>query len=370
MDLKYWHLYFIVSFSQNFVTGWGTYSLTANQKVIMEWISQVYNERIINDQFSDKVILIFSILNSINGIGSVLGSIFILPLADTHGRKLLLAICTFCNILYTVLFAISKPVNSVIPMMIGRLFIGVNLTLQANVIVYLNEITNVKSRGLVMSLVMAWFLFGFLVQNGVALEVVLGTENTWNYVQLISVLFLLPEILIFKWIPESIGFLNNQGNIDQVKQICQSLYGTDDEKIIGLDFDKASDPTKSIDTKNVTWSELWTNKTLLKVVIYILIFVILDQGAGVVQISFYSTEIIRNFEFSTLMSQIFSIIFTVLRVAGSVLGSFLTGKISRKLNLQISLVGVIIFNVALFVLGFLERTTVVSVLELRARFLF
>lgn len=368
MELRYWPLYFIISISQIFVTGWGIYSLTANQKIIMEWISQVYHEEIINNQFSDKVILIFSILNSINGVGSIIGAIFILPLSDKYGRKIVLAICTFCNLLFTVLFVISKPINSVIPMMIGRVILGIPFALQANILVYLNEITNVRLRGLVMSLGMAWFLIGFVTQNTLALEVVLGTEKHWNYVQLIPILFVIPELLVFKWIPESIGFLNNQGKLNQVKQICQSLYGTDDEKIIGLDFDKSSDPNKSIDTKNVTWSDLWTNKTLLKVVIYILIFVILDQGAGVVQISFYSTEIIRNFEFSTLTSQIFTIVFTVLRVMASVFGSFLTTKIKRKLNLQISLFGVIIFNVALFILGFLERTTVVSIFELRIKF--
>lgn len=238
-----------------------------------------------------------------------------------------------------------------------------------NIIIYLNEITSVERRGLVMSLGMAWFLFGFVVQNTLALEVILGTRQSWNYVQLCSILFLLPEILCFRYIPESIGFLYNRGQYQKIQKICHDLYQTDekDEKSaaeIGLDLDPKQQNISSIDTKHVAWSELWTNSTLKKAVIYIIIYIIFDQGVGVVQISFYSTEIIQSFNFSTLMSQIFSIIFTILRVVASILGSYLTTKISRKLNLQISLFGVIIFNLALFILGCLQRTQLISIFEL------
>lgn len=70
LNLNYWTLYFILSFSQTFVTGWSMYSLTANQKIIMEWISDIYQDTYENDEFSDRVLMIFSILQSINGVGT------------------------------------------------------------------------------------------------------------------------------------------------------------------------------------------------------------------------------------------------------------------------------------------------------------
>lgn len=315
--------------------------------------------------FSDQVLFIFSVLTAIGGLGCIFAAIFILPLSDKYGRKLVLSINTWCNIIYTILFVISKPLNSVIPLIIGRIIIGIPLALQANVLVYLNEITSVQMRGLVMSLGMAWFLFGFIVQNVLALEIVLGNQKYWDFIQLFSLLFLLPELILYKWIPESIGFLHNQGQDQKVSQICRTLYGKAANDTLGLDFDQKSDQNnKSIDTQHVSWSELWTNKTLLKAVIYISIYGILDKGTGVIQMSFYTTEIIRNFNFSTLLSQIFTIMFTIFRVLATVLGSWLTTKINRKLNLQISLVGIVGFNLLLFILGFIQRTTTISILEL------
>lgn len=360
MSLTYWPVYLILSLSQIFVTGWGIYSLTANQKVIMQWISEVYQDSYHQNQFSDRVTLIFSILNSINGIGSILGAILVMPLSDKYGRKVVLLISTLCNIVYTLLFFIAKPTNSIISLIIGRLIIGIPLALQSNVLVYLNEITSIPRRGLVMSLGVFWFVLGFLVQNLLALEVVFGTTETWNYVQLFSIVFLLPEIFCFKWIPESIGFWHNLGELDQVKRIVKSLYGTNDTTQLDLDFDQKLDASQNIATTRTSWTELWSNKTLLKCTIFVLIYCIFDMSTGVLTISFYSTELIRSFDFDTLTSQLFTLLFTFLRVLASLLGSWLTKKIKRKLNLQISILGILFFNAILFGLGFIAPSENIS----------
>lgn len=203
-----------------------------------------------------------------------------------------------------------------------------------------------------MALSIFWLLSGFLVQNFLSLEIILGTAESWHYVQLLSVVFSLPEILTFKWIPESIGFLNNQGLHEQVKNITKSIYGTDDIHKLGLDFDQKTCQNQDISTQNVSWKEFWTNKTLLKLTIFVLIYCLLDMSTGVITISFYATEIIRSFEFNTLTSQLFTMLFTLFRIVASLLGSYLTKKIKRKLHVKISIIGILIFNLLLFILGF------------------
>lgn len=142
MRIKYWPLYLILSLSQSLVTAWGLFSLTANQKVLMEWISDIYQDVYSENQFSDRVLLIFSVLNSITGIGSVLGIFFVAPWSDKYGRKFVLAISTISNIAYSVLFFISKPLNSIVPMIIGRVIIGIPFALQSNILVYRVELNN------------------------------------------------------------------------------------------------------------------------------------------------------------------------------------------------------------------------------------
>lgn len=214
-----------------------------------------------------------------------------------------------------------------------------------------------------------WFIFGFLIQNLLALEIILGTSKNWNYVQLISIVFLIPEIVCFKWIPESIGFLQNLGKIEQVKEIAHSLYGTENLSILGLDFDQKSSENQNISTTQISWKNLRSNPTLLKCSIFVIIYCIFDMSTGVITFSFYSTEIIRSFEFSTLTSQLFTMLLTFLRLLASLVGSVLTRKIKRKFNLQISIIGILIFNTILFILGFFgknsnQKNSVIQISEL------
>lgn len=367
MRLKFWPLYFILNFSQIFVSGWSLYSLTITQKVIMMFISDIYQDDY-SQGFSTRVTIIFSILNAICGLGSVLAAIFILPLADRYGRKSVMLISTVCTIMYTVCYTISKPLNSIVPLMVGRVILGVPLCCNANLLTYLNENCTIKARGYMMALQLGWFFVGYLVQNIISLEVILGSTDLWNYTQLVALIFIVPELICFYWIPESIGYLDSRGQHDAAVRVSVSLYGENHN----LNFDlqnssgrKTSCPAEIASTSHqppeivednqpMTFSNVWKDKTLLKSLIYISCYIVFHTASGTIQIGFYSAEIIRSFNFTTLQSQCFTLIFTVVRILGCAVGGYLAKIWKRRLQLQTSIIWVIISNLVLFALGFFK----------------
>lgn len=237
---------------------------------------------------------------------------------------------------------------------------------------------------------------GNIFQNILNFEgVVMGTEKLWNFVPLISLLFLLPEILFFKSLPESVGFLKNKHKFAAIKKVIHNLYGKNvneidvdldgnNEKILnsvesitprnsdlksrpsivqrlsvtfGLDFeDSDSDAVHSqkLNSKIMTFKEVAKNKPFLRAIIYTIIFQIFDVFSGTLQISFFATQIISSFNFTNFYSQVFYLVFTLTRLIGSLIGSFLMKKMTRSLQLKISILGCIFCNLLLFGLGFLD----------------
>lgn len=226
-----------------------------------------------------------------------------------------------------------------------------------------------------------------MIQTVLGLTVVLGQPDLWHYNPLIMLVFLLPEILLLHKIPESVGFLQQTGQIEKARRASVTLYGKD---LSEIDYDlddnvsirrkqstgsalqnrptqmstrRNSDPsvTKNpeVDMSNQTsYSEIFKNHTLLKISIYIFIFNIFCCGIGGLQVERYATEIISSFNFSTLMSQIFTIILLIAKFLGALLASFLIKKIDRRHMMFLTVSGCLISTVVLLVIGLvLDSTT-------------
>lgn len=374
------------------------------------WLTKIQNQTVtytVDGLFepSDQILLIFSILVAFPFLAAIPASIFLLPLAEKFGRKSLFLVMILIHILHNLLFVIAKPLNSYIPLIFSRLILGLGWGISANVIIYLGEISTIKNRGMVQSSYNVWFLGGSIVQNLLGLEVVMGTEKLWNYVPLCALVFLVPIIFTFRHIPESLSFLNKKSTFEEVRRVSQTLYGVDPEdldldlahdedgemqskrnsvmarkrrsvleegqsvqdskpppkrsslkgrlsKISGIqDYDKFEEDKN---TKNIGLKEVWNNKPLLKATIYTLILTLFDEWAGLTQIAMFATAIIRTFNFSILLSQMFQLGFNLIRLLGAFLGAYLAKKITRKINLLISSLGCLSCHAALFVLGFYE----------------
>lgn len=98
---------------------------------------------------SDKILLIFSVLQSISFATSILSSMYIFPLAEKYGRKFLFLVMTLMNISHSLLLCLSKPFNSLALMIMSRLVYGICWGLSSNIVIYFGENSTITNRGLV-----------------------------------------------------------------------------------------------------------------------------------------------------------------------------------------------------------------------------
>lgn len=161
-----------------------------------------------------------SYLTVIPLIGAICGASGTGLIIDVVGRKKLLV---YSSIPFIVSWLLVGVATSSTLMFVGRFIAGVFDGLSFTAVpMYLGEIAEPKTRGLLASVCPVSIVFGILLIN------ILGTYLPLDTVAFISTSFPLLLLLTFSWMPESPYFYLMRGKLKEATHSLQALRGYED----------------------------------------------------------------------------------------------------------------------------------------------
>lgn len=153
-------------------------------------------------------------------IGAIFGALGTGMIVDFAGRKRLVV---YSSLPFIASWLFIGLASSPTFMFIGRFMAGVSDGLSFIAVpMYLGEIAEPKTRGLLASVCPVSIVFGILLIN------ILGSFLPLDTVAFISIIFPVLLLLIFSWMPESPYFYLMRGKVKEARQSLQKLRGCDD----------------------------------------------------------------------------------------------------------------------------------------------
>ena len=158
-------------------------------------------------------------LGSVALFGMMIGAMALGSLADRYGRKKMIALCLVLFSLFTFLcgFAQNPPQFAIMRFIAG---VGIGGAMP-NLVAMMAEYSPKRMRSTMVSLMFSGYAIGGMLSAGLGIMIVPSMGWEWMFYLGIIPLFLLP--LIWKFLPESLGFLMRQGKEAEVRKILPKV---------------------------------------------------------------------------------------------------------------------------------------------------
>lgn len=191
-----------------FQFGFNTGVINAPQKVLEEFIANVYKSRTgdwISEELRD---FIWSITVSVFAIGGMLGGILAPTVANWCGRKTGLILNNTVAVLGVTLMSSSQLAQSIECLIFGRFFIGLNCGLNTALVpMYLSEIATVNLRGALGTVSQLGVTIGLLFSQVLGLKNFLGTKELWPFLFGFAFVPAILQLIMLPFCPESPRYL-------------------------------------------------------------------------------------------------------------------------------------------------------------------
>ena len=149
----------------------------------------------------------------------MIGAMALGSLADRYGRKKMIALCLVLFSLFTFLCGFAQnPTQFAIMRFIAGVGIGGAMP---NLVAMMAEYSPKRMRSTMVSLMFSGYAIGGMLSAGLGIMIVPSMGWEWMFYLGIIPLFLLP--LIWKFLPESLGFLMRQGKEAEVRKILPKV---------------------------------------------------------------------------------------------------------------------------------------------------
>ncbi|XP_073969394.1 solute carrier family 2, facilitated glucose transporter member 1-like isoform X2 [Rhodnius prolixus] len=195
-------------FGSSIPVGFNIGVVNTPSKIIKQWCNESVISRYgiaLSEQHLDNL---WSAIVSIFLIGGMIGSLVGACVADKVGRRGAMVVGGITALLAAVLFIISKPLNSVEVMLLGRLLAGLSGGLVTAVMpMYLTELAPVNLRGATGTFCPLGLCLGVLMGQIMGLPFILGREEAWNYLLGFYAMLILISGMALPWLPESPKYL-------------------------------------------------------------------------------------------------------------------------------------------------------------------
>lgn len=191
-----------------FQFGYNTGVINAPQKVLEEFIANVYKQRTGKWISEELIDLIWSLTVSIFAVGGMLGGLLAPALANWCGRKTGLVLNNTVAVLGVTLMSSSQLSQSIECLIAGRFFIGLNCGLNTALVpMYLSEISSVKMRGALGTVSQLGVTVGLLFSQVLGLKQILGTKDYWPFLFGFAFIPTILQLIMLPFCPESPRYL-------------------------------------------------------------------------------------------------------------------------------------------------------------------
>lgn len=229
-----------------------------------------------------NVSLLNSIITSSATLGMIVSLFFILPLADTKGRKMTVIygrfIITLAASSCQLLSALTQASEIYI---LGQIFNGLQLPLRMFVtVLYITECAPDKYRGLPPTALIFSDVIGQLIMFSVASPSLLGNQSKWFIFPLAVLMSSIVNFAMSVRLPESPKWLVRQNRLEEAAQAIRFYQGED---VCLNDVLTSYIKEKNLTQEDkISFRQIWENETMreaLKVLWSVSMFLILDSGA-------------------------------------------------------------------------------------------
>ncbi|KGL79184.1 Solute carrier family 2, facilitated glucose transporter member 11, partial [Tinamus guttatus] len=316
-------------------------SVVTNSHFIFQHIRKFINETWIERKGSPlppkTIMLLWSLIVSVYGIGGLLGSLCCGYLT-TRYRKKKCQICTnLIMLVAALLMAFSKTAKSFEMILAGRFLYGVGSGFSLNIHPqYAGEISPKKLRGFTNSTVAVFLTLGKLAGQVIGLREILGGEALWPWLLASSGLSALVQLVILPFLPDSPSYLLIQkSNEEAFRKAIRKLWGEGDHQAEIDDMMKEKAAMAS--TKSLRVLEIIKERSL-RWQLYILMTVITTLqlcafSLCIFQIYFYSFEVFHTAKFEESLIPYVSLGIGLCECLSSILCSTLIERFGRKVLL-------------------------------------
>ncbi|XP_025971806.2 solute carrier family 2, facilitated glucose transporter member 11-like isoform X3 [Dromaius novaehollandiae] len=175
---------------------------------IRKFINETWIERNGSPLHPETIMLLWSFIVSVYGIGGLLGSLCCGYLTTKY-RKKKCQMCTNLIMLVAALFmAFSKTAKSFEMILVGRFLYGIGTGFSLNIHPqYVGEISPKKLRGFTNSTVAVFLTLGKLTGQVIGLREILGSEALWPWLLASSGLSALVQLVTLPFFPDSPSYL-------------------------------------------------------------------------------------------------------------------------------------------------------------------
>ncbi|XP_013774358.2 glucose transporter type 1-like [Limulus polyphemus] len=328
-----------------FQFGYNTGVINAPQKIIEEFISEMYRERTGEYITEDFKRFLWSVTVSIFAIGGMIGGISGGTVANQFGRKGGLVVNNIMGILGGVLMGLSKTSNSIEMLIFGRLFIGINCGLNTALVpMYLSEISPLTLRGRLGTLNQLALTVGLFLSQVFGIQFFLGTSTGWPYLLGIAVIPAILQLCLLPLCPESPRYLliskQQESHAREALQRLRSSSQIEDD----IEEMKAEERAHQHEVEITMW-QLIRNKSHHLPLLIGIVMQLSQQFSGISAVFYYSTNLFTEAGLSDTTSRYVTIGVGFVMVAMTLVSIPLMDHAGRR-TLQIyGLGGMFIFSI-------------------------
>ncbi|OXB64682.1 hypothetical protein ASZ78_008758 [Callipepla squamata] len=175
---------------------------------IRKFINETWIERHGSPLHPETIMLLWSFIVSIYGIGGFLGSLCCGYLTTRYRKKKCQIVTNLIMLVAALLMAFSKTAKSFEMILAGRFLYGVGTGFSLNIHPqYVGEISPKKLRGFSNSTVSVFLTLGKLTGQVVGLREILGSEALWPWLLASSGLSALVQLVTLPFFPDSPSYL-------------------------------------------------------------------------------------------------------------------------------------------------------------------
>uniref|UniRef100_A0A8C3ML80 Uncharacterized protein n=1 Tax=Geospiza parvula TaxID=87175 RepID=A0A8C3ML80_GEOPR len=199
---------------------------------IRKFINETWIDRYGSPLHPETVMLLWSFIVSVYGIGGFLGSLCCGYLTTKYRKKKCQMFTNLIMLVAALFMALSKTAKSFEMILVGRFLYGIGAGFSLNIHPqYVGEISPKKLRGFTNSTVAVFLTLGKLTGQVVGLREILGSEALWPWLLASSGLSALVQLVTLPFFPDSPSYLLIQkGNEEACRKAIRKLWGEGDHQ--------------------------------------------------------------------------------------------------------------------------------------------